>query len=30
MSDVFRAKLFRDREHPGDWRVEKLRRTMAS
>jgi hypothetical protein len=20
----FRAKLFRDREHAGDWRVEKL------
>ena len=20
----FRAKVFRDREHPGDWRVEKL------
>jgi hypothetical protein len=22
--DDFRAKLFRDREHTGDWRVEKL------
>ncbi|MFL5266885.1 MAG: hypothetical protein ACJ8AH_09860, partial [Stellaceae bacterium] len=22
--DDFRAKVFRDREHPGDWRVEKL------
>ena len=22
--DDFRAKLFRDREHPGDWRIEKL------
>ena len=22
--DDFRAKLFRDREHVGDWRVEKL------
>ena len=20
----FRAKVFRDREHTGDWRVEKL------
>ena len=23
-SDDFRAKVFRDREHTGDWRVEKL------
>jgi hypothetical protein len=23
-ADDFRAKVFRDREHPGDWRVEKL------
>jgi hypothetical protein len=22
--DNFRAKLFRDREHTGDWRVEKM------
>jgi hypothetical protein len=22
--DDFRAKLFQDREHTGDWRVEKL------
>lgn len=22
--DDFRAKLFRDREHTGDWRVEKV------
>src|SRR5258708_10853448 len=22
--DDFRAKVFRDREHTGDWRVEKL------
>jgi hypothetical protein len=22
--DDFRAKVFRDRVHPGDWRVEKL------
>ena len=22
--DDFRAKVFRDRIHPGDWRVEKL------
>jgi hypothetical protein len=22
--DDFRARVFRDREHPGDWRVEKL------
>jgi hypothetical protein len=22
--DDFRAKVFRDHEHPGDWRVEKL------
>jgi hypothetical protein len=22
--DDFRAKVFRDREHVGDWRVEKL------
>jgi hypothetical protein len=22
--DDFRAKVLRDREHPGDWRVEKL------
>jgi hypothetical protein len=22
--DDFRAKVFRDRDHPGDWRVEKL------
>ena len=22
--DDLRAKVFRDREHPGDWRVEKL------
>ena len=22
--DDFRAKVFRDREHAGDWRVEKL------
>jgi hypothetical protein len=22
--DDFRAKVFPDREHPGDWRVEKL------
>jgi hypothetical protein len=22
--DDFRAKVFRDREHIGDWRVEKL------
>ena len=23
-ADDFRAKVFRDREHTGDWRVEKL------
>jgi hypothetical protein len=23
-ADDFRAKVFRDREHRGDWRVEKL------
>jgi hypothetical protein len=22
--DDFRAKVFRDREHTGDWRIEKL------
>ena len=25
MTNEDRAKLFRDREHPGDWRVEKFR-----
>jgi hypothetical protein len=24
MSDDARATLFRDREHPGDWRVERF------
>jgi hypothetical protein len=28
--DDFRAKVFRDRERIGDWRVEKLSRSSAA
>jgi hypothetical protein len=29
-SEDFRAKVFRDREHPGDWRVENLEEDGSS